>query len=87
MEDIALEELRVPVLLVHHLYDGCPVSNYDVVGEMKVRLDHVPEVEVLSYSGGEERDSNPCRAQTYHGFLGIEQQVVDDIAAWIKKPR
>ena len=28
----------------------------------------------------------PCKARHYHGFNGIEDQVIADIAAWIKAP-
>jgi len=43
------------------------------------------KVELISFKGGREEDYNPCEAMTYHGFLGLEDQVVTAIARWIKK--
>jgi hypothetical protein len=36
----------------------------------------------LSFKGGENR-GDPCEAFAYHGFNGLERDVVGQIAAWI----
>jgi len=40
--------------------------------------------ELLSYDGGSPPISEPCEAKSAHGYLGLEAQVVSDIAAWIR---
>ena len=45
-----------------------------------------PRKEVLAFDGGVSRD-DPCEAMAYHGFDGIEREVVAAIAEWItRKP-
>ena len=39
------------------------------------------------FDGGDEpKNSNPCKAKTYHGYLGIEEDVVSYIDDFIKQP-
>jgi len=45
-------------------------------------LDQAPRKQLLTFDGGESI-GNPCEAQAYHGFNGIEPQVVKQIATWI----
>jgi hypothetical protein len=40
-------------------------------------------LEVLAVSGGSLR-SGPCDAMSPHGYLGIEDQVIRPMVAWIK---
>ncbi len=42
-------------------------------------------LKTLLYEGG-IATGNPCKARHYHGFNGIEDQAIADIAAWIKAP-
>ena len=38
------------------------------------------------FSGGDEPiNKNPCKAKTYHGFLGIESEVVKSITEFINE--
>jgi hypothetical protein len=50
------------------------------------RLMVTPRKEVLAFDGGVSR-GDPCEAMAYHGFNGIERDVVAAIAEWItRKP-
>lgn len=41
--------------------------------------------ENIEFVGGSPPIStDPCQAQTPHGYLGIENSVVNNIASWIK---
>ncbi|MBV9833951.1 MAG: alpha/beta hydrolase, partial [Alphaproteobacteria bacterium] len=42
-------------------------------------------VEIVSFSGGGPQGTraDPCGPQHYHGFLGIEDQVVARTVAWM----
>jgi hypothetical protein len=41
-----------------------------------------PRKELVRFAGGENH-GDPCQARAYHGFNGIESEVVRTIAAWI----
>ena len=49
-------------------------------------LKNAPIKKTIFVSGGAGVSGNPCEAFHYHGFVGIEQEVVDLVAAWIVKP-
>lgn len=42
-----------------------------------------PQKALITITGGNNR-GDPCEAWAYHGFNGVEDEVVSDIAAWIK---
>jgi len=48
------------------------------------KLSGVPRKELLTIEGGKTQ-GDPCEAMAYHGFNGIEQQVVTKIAEWITR--
>jgi pimeloyl-ACP methyl ester carboxylesterase len=77
-----LERIRVPVLVVHHEQDGCRHCAYADLPPLMERLAHVPKRELIAFRGG-ENIGDPCEARAYHGFNGIEDEVVARIAAWM----
>jgi len=77
-----LDRLRVPVLVVHHEHDGCKLCSFGEIPALMAKLDHAPRKQLLSFKGGENR-GDPCEAFAYHGYNGIEPDVVAQIAAWI----
>jgi dienelactone hydrolase len=79
-----LGKLHLPVLVVQHEQDGCPHCSFSDVPKLMDKLDHVTRKQLLSFRGGENR-GDPCEAFAYHGFNGLERDVVGQIAAWIKK--
>ena len=48
----------------------------------KDKLTAVPRKELLTFEGGKTK-GDPCQAMAYHGFNGIEQEVVTRVAEWI----
>jgi pimeloyl-ACP methyl ester carboxylesterase len=80
---VPLEEMRVPVLVVHNHDDGCFQSPFSGAAPGLERLRAVPVKELIAVSGGMSR-SPPCEALSPHGYYGIEGQVVPPIVAWIK---
>lgn len=80
--DMALERIRVPALVVHHRQDGCRVCLFQDVPAMFDKLSAAPRRELLAFDGGNDV-GDPCEARAYHGFNGIEREVVGAIAAWI----
>jgi hypothetical protein len=77
-----LETLRIPVLVVHHEQDGCRVCLFRDMPALMHKLDAVPMKELITFKGGESR-GDPCEAFAYHGYYGIEREVVARIAGWI----
>ena len=82
--DLSLNKLTVPVLAIHHTQDACKTTRPRVIKDIKRKAYKSSRVEVKLFSGGDEPiSSNPCQAKTYHGYLGIEGEVIDYIAAFI----
>jgi pimeloyl-ACP methyl ester carboxylesterase len=82
--DLLLGKIGVPVLVVHHRQDGCEYCPYAEVPRLMAGLSASPRKELLTVDGGQTR-SNPCGPLSYHGFFGIERDVVSKIALWITK--
>ena len=84
LTEMALERITIPTLIVAHTRDECwvtPPLEAEDIAEMLTKVD---TVEVKMFSGGDEPISKPCKAMSDHGFLGIEKQVINHIAAFIK---
>jgi pimeloyl-ACP methyl ester carboxylesterase len=83
--DAPLGRIRPPVLIVHHRSDACRVTPYLNVTSLKSRFTATGIVEILAFEGGRPSESEPCRGLSPHGFFGIEDRVVGDVARWIKR--
>jgi pimeloyl-ACP methyl ester carboxylesterase len=84
LEDVALDKIRVPALVVHHRDDGCQASPYANTAWLMRKLSAAPRRELLTFSGGDTPRSDPCEPLAPHGYYGIEAKVLDAIADWIK---
>jgi len=82
--DMPLQDVKVPVLIVHHEKDGCVYCSYSEIPQMAEKFRNSPRKEVIAVTGG-ENVGNPCDAWAYHGFNGIERDVVERIGAWIRR--
>lgn len=79
-----LERIRIPVLVVHHELDACPLCPIAKAPELMTRLVNSPRKELLTFKGGQTK-GDPCEAFAYHGYNGIEREVVQRIAGWIER--
>lgn len=79
---MALEKLSIPVLVVHHELDGCSHCAHSDIPALMQKLDGLPRKQLLSFRDGISR-GDPCEAMAYHGFNGIEPEVVRQIADWV----
>ncbi|MGE5147883.1 MAG: alpha/beta hydrolase [Candidatus Eiseniibacteriota bacterium] len=84
---VRLEDIAVPVLIVHHEHDGCRASPYAGAEALMDRLRNSPKHEFMAFDGGATPKSGPCDPQAPHGYWGIGYKVVDAIAGWIKTAR
>jgi len=80
--DMPLETLKIPVLVVHHEEDGCRLCMFSDMPRLMEKLAGLPRKELVTFKGG-DNVGDPCEARAYHGFNGLETEVVGKIAAWI----
>lgn len=83
--EMALDRLRIPVLVAHHKADACRYCLLSDMPRLMDRLTTPPRKELLVFEGGNDV-GDPCQARAHHGFNGIEPEVVGRIAAWITGP-
>jgi dienelactone hydrolase len=83
--EMALERIRIPVLVTHHREDSCRICLYSDVPRLMEKLTTPPRKELITFDGGVSV-GDPCEARAYHGYNGIEGAVVQRIAAWITAP-
>lgn len=83
--EMALDRIRIPVLITHHREDSCRVCRFSDVPQLMERLTTLPRKELLVFAGG-INIGDPCEARAYHGYNGIEREVVQRVAAWITAP-
>ena len=69
--------IKVPVLLVHHRDDGCRTSPYYGAERLAKRFP------LVSVSGGDPPQSDPCEAMSQHGYLGREGPTAQAIRNWM----
>ena len=78
-----LETVRLPVLVVHHRDDACPITPAAGARQIIERLTGASRAALRLVSGGEKPAGKPCTGRTPHGFLGTEAMVVESIARFI----
>ncbi|HTQ39202.1 MAG TPA: hypothetical protein VMJ32_09235 [Pirellulales bacterium] len=79
---MALNRVRIPVLIIHHTEDGCSKCPYSNVAALLAQFTAAPKKQLIPISGGQTR-GDPCEAWAHHGFNGNEQEVVTQIANYI----
>ena len=77
-----LEQITVPVLVAHHEQDGCRLCAFSYMPQLMSRLAKNPKAELMAFTGGQST-GDPCEAMAYHGFNGLEAEVVSKIAGWM----
>ncbi len=82
----ALERIQVPVLVLHHAQDACPLCRPHEVPAILRGLKQAPIKKEIMVHGGENPSGNVCEALHWHGFIGMEREAVEMMANWIKAP-
>jgi hypothetical protein len=67
---------------MYHEHDQCFVSPPDKVMPFKALLTKAASVDVIMMSGGNTR-GDPCEAHSYHGYFGIDGEVVRAVTTWL----
>ena len=77
-----LDRITMPVFLMYHQDDACTVTPPGKVLPFKALLTKAASVDVTMLSGGRTQ-GDPCEAMSYHGYLGIDGDVVKAVTAWL----
>ena len=80
-EFIRSPQVLPPTMVVHHRNDGCRVT--PPVGVAQFAKWAGSKARIVWLNGGTTK-GNPCEAQSYHGFLGLDGQVVATIAGFAR---
>ncbi|MCS6811031.1 MAG: lysophospholipase [Tepidimonas sp.] len=82
-----LGAIKVPVLVVHHAKDACVHCRPHEVPLIIRGLTQAPVKRLVMVDGGADPVGDPCEARHWHGFIGMEREVVERIANWIAQPQ
>lgn len=77
-----LETFGLPVLVVHHDQDSCQLTHFSDLQRLTDKLPKAVATKVMVFSGGVSW-GDPCQARAYHGYNGLEADVVGQIAQWL----
>lgn len=80
---LPLNQLQLPVLMVHHRDDACRVSSFEEARITEKALKASTSVDFTEVNGGAYPRSAPCDNLSAHGFFGMEDKVVHVITDWI----
>lgn len=84
--NLALEQLRVPVLVHQHQRDGCRVTLPSMARALMPRFSQAPVRRYMEVDGGSDPRGDPCEAFHWHGYIGMEAQAVQQLADWMRQP-
>lgn len=80
-----LDRIGQPTLLVWHKNDGCAYTPASSAARAKPLFKGAKRVDIRIIDGGQPMPAgeDPCNARSPHGFLGLDQEVVDIVTTWI----
>lgn len=76
----------MPTLVVHHAHDACWACPPADAKRLADALRNAPIKKIMLLDGGAGASGDPCEPLHHHGYVGMQQEVIDVIAAWIIKP-
>lgn len=79
---LPLEQIRYPVLFIHHRDDVCPATPYDKAKRLYERFGSSRVKDFVTVLGGAEAGADPCEGFGPHSFFGKESDVIKLIADW-----
>lgn len=79
-----LEDIRMPVLMLHHESDACFACVPSEAKELFKNFSNAPTKEFSMISGGGPALGDACQNQHWHGFVGVEEIVTNQISKWIR---
>ncbi|MCA1458674.1 alpha/beta hydrolase [Bradyrhizobium sp. BRP22] len=82
--DAQPEAVRIPALIVANRDDRCTVAPPGDARRIAAAMTGSPNVKVLMVAGGIVATKRPCGSLSPHGYYGLEAEVVDDVARWMR---
>ena len=82
-----LQAIELPVLVYHHARDGCKHCQASDTPAILQGLTRAPVKKLMVVDGGSNPVGDECAAQHWHGFIGMEQEAIGQITAWIQVPK
>ena len=83
VHDVPLDQIRVPVLELHHQDDQCYITKAAGIPRFMAALSNAPRKDSIILSGGKPAESEPCGALAPHGFFGVQDQAARKMIEWI----
>jgi len=87
VEDLDLARIKVPVLVMHHKRDKCNATLPSDAGLIVDGLKNAPVKKLAMVDGGSGARGDPCEPWHWHGYVGMEQEAVDAIVAFVRNPQ
>jgi hypothetical protein len=81
-----LQAIQVPVLVYHHARNGCKHCQASDTPAILRGLARAPDKKLTVVHGGTYPVADECAGQHWPGFIGIEQEAIAQITAWIQTP-
>lgn len=79
-----LERIKQPTFIVYHEKDGCAYTPASSAPKAKALLTGAKPIDVRILKGGSAGSGDPCEANSHHGFLGQDEEVVQVVTGWLK---
>jgi pimeloyl-ACP methyl ester carboxylesterase len=86
VSDLALNQLRVPVLVHQHAKDSCKLTPPHLAERLMAKLSASRVKKYMLVDGGSNPTGDPCQALHYHGYIGMEAEAVAQMTSWIQLP-
>ena len=81
----SLDRIAMPVLLVAHEKDACAYTPAGATPRFRALLTASPRVDIVMLTGGQaDPPGQECEAAGYHGFAGLDADVVRTVTGWLK---
>ncbi len=82
----ALDEIKVPALVVHHAMDACDFCPPKGAQWIYDGLTSAPARKLIMIAGGSEPTGDACGPTHWHGYINFEAETVHLMADWMKRP-
>lgn len=82
----ALENIRVPVLVMHHERDQCRNCLANGTGWIMRGLKNAAAKKLLLVDGGKDPTGDACEPMHWHGYINMDEEAVRLISDWIRQP-
>lgn len=86
MPSLDLAAIRMPVLLMHHAKDACKLCSPNAMPSVLERFTGAQVKKLMMVDGGNSPSGDVCHALHWHGFIGMEEEAVQQIVQWIRQP-